>query len=188
MSGNLLKAPYSEIMATLEALAFQGVTREDFTRIRTDKSLAVQIADLIHRPAIINCSADPFCPDGWTVEQHDRSLGQLELDVSKILLHLSANQKGGGVKGKELCKELKLKDKPVLNANVLDWLLNHQELIPDEWKKEGFIFFWGTIYRDSGGRLGVRSLWWGVSGLYWDFRWLGYGWSSNCPAAVLASS
>ena len=33
-----------------------------------------------------------------------------------------------------------------LNANVLDYLLEHPELIPKKWKKYRIVF-WGTIYR-----------------------------------------
>jgi len=51
MLGNLLRdIPYSEVTATLEVLACQHITREDLTRIRVAKSLAIRIADLIHHP------------------------------------------------------------------------------------------------------------------------------------------
>jgi len=42
-----------------------------------------------------------------------------------------------------------------MNANVLDYLLAHPELIPEDWKNK-YVFFWGTIYRYSSG--GLRSL------------------------------
>lgn len=59
-----------------------------------------------------------------------------------------------------------LEDQPVLNANVLDFLREHPELIPDEWKGK-FTFFWGTIYRHRDGDLYVRCLYW--DGGRWDW-------------------
>ena len=51
---------------------------------------------------IIDCDADPFCPDGWEVAEHHKG-GQLEWNTSKIKLHLSENQKGGNcIEGNKL--------------------------------------------------------------------------------------
>lgn len=137
---------------------------------------------------IINCSSDPFMPpewkkNGWTVEEHQKT-GDLVWDPSKITLYLSDKQKNGGViSGKELRTELK--GKPVLNANILDYLLAHPELIPEE-LKDKTTFFWGTIYRDSDGRLYVRCLAWGGKRWNWYCIWLGGGWGDNDSAAVSA--
>jgi hypothetical protein len=81
---------------------------------------------------------------------------------------------------------------PVMNANVLDFLLANPDLIPEEWKKDEhgntrYIFFWGTVYRDRGGDLYVRYLCWGGDRWGWGSRWLGSGWDGDSPAAVLAS-
>ena len=122
---------------------------------------------------IIDCDAGPFVPKGWKVEEHKKG-GQLEWDSVKVELFLSENQKDGKyVEGNKLRKELA--NKPVLNANVLDYLLAHPQLIPEEWKKDGsgncrYTFFWGTIYRNSAGRLSVRYLF--FCGGEW--RWRGF--------------
>jgi len=133
---------------------------------------------------IIDCDSSPFVPKGWKVDSH-RKGGQLEWNPANVHIYLSEHQKGGkSIEGNKLLKELE--GKPVLNANVLDWLLAHQELIPEEWKGK-YVFFWGTIYRYSDGYLCVRSLYqfgdrWG-----WNFVWLGGGFDSGNPAALSAS-
>ncbi len=139
---------------------------------------------------IINCDANPFTPSGWKVELHTKG-GQLAFDPTKIKLYLSPNQQNGKrIEGNKLRKELA--NEPVLNANVLDYLLAHPELIPEDWKKDErgntrYIFFWETIYRYSRGHLCVRFLY--LSGGAWGWRgnWLGFDWSDFDPAAVLAS-
>ena len=143
---------------------------------------------------IIDCAAKPFTPEGWEVVEHVilgvkylgiKAGGKFEWDPSKIHLVLVDEQKGDkSIEGNELRK--KIKDKPVLNANVLDWLLANPELIPEEWKEKN-ICFWGTIYRHSSGSLGIRYLW-NNDGWSWDFSWLGDAWRSDSPAAVLASN
>ena len=133
---------------------------------------------------VIDCDANPFVPDGWKVEEHQKG-GQLVWDASKVQLYLSDGQKNGKViEGNKLRKELA--GKPVLNANVLDHLLANPHLIPEEWKGK-VIFFWGTIYCSSDGRLYVRCLY--CFGDRWDLscNWLGFGWHDDDPVALRAS-
>ena len=129
----------------------------------------------------INTSQKPFIPGGWTVESHD-TLG--EIDLKDIELYLDPEQ-SKGIEGNKLRK--KLKDKKVLNAVVLDYLLSHQDLIPEEWKGR-YVYFWGTIYRNSNGYLCVRYLVWYGSEWNWDYNWLGSDWNGHNPAASLASN
>ncbi|MEK7576265.1 MAG: hypothetical protein AAB482_01085 [Patescibacteria group bacterium] len=139
---------------------------------------------------LIDCDADPFTPNGWKVEEH-RKGGELTWDQTKVNLYLSSNQIGDRViKGDKLRRELA--SEPVLNANVLDYLFAHPDLIPEEWKVDAegrtrYIFFWGTIYRDSGGGLCVRCLYWYGGRWLWFCDWLAHGWYVDGPAALLAS-
>lgn len=133
---------------------------------------------------LIDLDADPFVPNGWKVEDHQKG-GQFKWDAIKVKLHLSKKQKGGSIEGNKLRKELK--GQPVYNANLLDYLLKNPHLIPEEWKGK-YVFFWGTIYRSSGGDLCVRCLYWDVGRWCWDFDWLDRGWHDDDPAAVPASS
>jgi hypothetical protein len=135
---------------------------------------------------IIDCDADPFVPKGWKVDEHKKG-GQLELDPAKIQLYLSPDQKDGNKLRKELA------DKPVLNANVLDYLLAHPRLIPEEWKKDDngntrYTFFWGTIYCDFAGYLSVRCLYFYDGEWHWSYYWLGSDWSDHNPAVLLAQA
>ncbi len=129
----------------------------------------------------------PF--DGATTESHGKS-GKMVLDFSKLDFYLADEQKNGSIIGHELRK--KLKNKSVMNACVLDHLLENPQLIPEEWKKDAngntrYIFFWGTIFRDSDGDLYVRYLCW--SGGEWcsSCGWLDGGFVSRFPALVSAN-
>ena len=140
-------------------------------------------AKIVYPQHLIDCDATPFCPEGWSVESHWQS-GQLEWNPIKVQLYLSNKQVGSKViEGNKLRKELAGKN--VLNANVLDYLLKHPELIPDEYKGKA-VFFWGTIYRNADGGLFVRYLYWVGSQWHWYCSWLGYGFSDGGPAAVLS--
>lgn len=129
---------------------------------------------------LIDCSVAPFVPDGWSVEEHKKG-GQFKFNPAKISLYLSKKQKQGSISGHDLRKELS--DKPAMNANVLDYLLAHPELIPEGWKGK-YIFFWGTIYRRSDGDLYVRYLSWDGSEWGWGYCWLDSDFDSGNPAAL----
>lgn len=141
---------------------------------------------LVSKPTthVIDLGAEPFVPDGWRVESHERG-GKFAWDASKVQLHLdSAQDNGGSIEGNKLRKKLTKVDGILLNANVLDYLLAHPELIPESWKGKA-IFFWGTIYRGSSVGLYVRCLCWGGERWCWSSCWLGGGWGDGDPAAVL---
>ncbi|KKR14636.1 MAG: hypothetical protein UT43_C0020G0004 [Parcubacteria group bacterium GW2011_GWC1_39_29] len=92
-------------------------------------------------------------PDDKDIVHHDTSLGAI--DASKISLRWSSFQlydrdhgkwsqlRGGTLNGRKILEQMRNRS---LNANVLDYLLGHQHLIPKKWK--GYrVVFWGTIYR-----------------------------------------
>ncbi len=133
---------------------------------------------------IVDLDAEPYVPDGWSVIEH-RKGGQFKWDATKVKLHLSKKQRGGGaIDGRKLREELK--GRPVYNANLLDYLLENPHLIPEEWKGKD-VFFWATVYGDSDGDPCVRHLDWHGDRWGWDSYGLGSGWSVHCPAAVPAS-
>ena len=133
---------------------------------------------------LIDCDVDPFVPEGWKVEEHKKS-GKVKWTKELIELYLSPGQKNGKcIEGNKLRKELA--SKPVLNANILDYLLAHPELIPEEWKGK-YVFFWGTVYRGSGGCLYVRVLCWDGGRWSWDYYWLDGDFNDNDPAALSVS-
>lgn len=140
-------------------------------------------AEVVTTRHMIDCDADPFVPDGWTVEEHARG-GQFEWDPTRVRLYLSTRQRDGKViEGNRLRAELR--GRPVLNANVLDYLLAHPQLIPDTWKRKSVMFL-GTVYRHADGGLGIRILYWSQRWC-WGFRWLGVATcDEHDPTAVLA--
>ena len=173
-----------------DALEAHDFTPDDVTKLRTSPHLAM-IRGLVRGQVevtvtkhIIDLDADPFIPDGWGVVEHQKG-GQFEWDPANVSLYLSPNQRDGKViKGDKLREELK--GEPVCNANLLDYLLVNPQLIPDEWKSKA-VFFWGTIYRRSDGRLCVRDLYWDGGRWLSDFYWLEFDWYGSNPAAVLAN-
>jgi len=100
---------------------------------------------------LIDCDAAPFVPDGYRVEEHIKG-GQLVWSPDAAGFYPADGQQHGRsadfVDGYELWK--KLRSSPVLNANVLDYLLRpeHRHLIPEELKGKP-TDFWGTLYRGS---------------------------------------
>jgi len=147
-----------------------------------------EIKPILHA---INCDADPFIPDGWRVlpdedQLPNRVKGIVTWDSTKVRLYFSKKQKGDKyIVGDDLRKELK--SQPVYTANVLDYLLKpeNQHLIPEEWKGK-YLFFWGTIYRASGGGLCVRDLYWRGDRWDWHYLWLDRAFYSGSPALVRA--
>lgn len=140
---------------------------------------------------VIDCDANPLIPyEGWKVEEHKKG-GQFTWDPTKVKLYLSLNQaEGKSIVGNKLRKELETQ--PVFNANLLDYLVEHPHLIPEEWKQDEkgrtcYIFFWGTIYRNSDDGLYVRYLYWHGGRWRVAHYWLDLDFDVNCPAAVSAS-
>jgi len=140
--------------------------------------------ELKRRELVIDLGADPFIPEGWEKVQH-QSEGLWTWNPEEVELFISPEQtKGGRIQGHKLRKLLV--GKRVLNANVLDYLLEHQELIPESWKG-GYTFFFGTIYRGLDGKLCVRCIFEGGSKWDWNSVWIEGSFCSNFPVAVLAA-
>lgn len=173
-----------------------GWESKDFADLAHNEEKLRRILQLIRGHAeipqvqhIVDCDAEPLIPWGWRVEEHKKG-GQFTLDFSKIRFYLSPNQQSGGDEGNKLRKELA--SKPALNANVLEYLLAHPKLIPEDWKRDKwrrtrYILFWGTIYRSWTGFRYVRCLC--FCGGKWNsiYHWLGNGGDDKSPAALLAS-
>lgn len=132
---------------------------------------------------IIDRNADLFIPENWTVEEHKKR-GQLKWPFSVELCFSKEQQKINGIRGHQLRK--KLANKSVLNGCVLAFFLEHPQLIPEEWKSH-YIYFWGTVYRDPNGELGVCCLYWNNGQWCCGLRWLDCNWRDRSLAALLAS-
>ena len=137
----------------------------------------------------IDCDADPYVPAGWKVFEH-RKGGQFNFSAALVKFRLDSGQKNGEyIGGNKLCK--KFLGKPILNANVLDYLLKNPDLIPEDWKRDEngnarYIFFWGTIYRYSYGHTCVRYLGWNDKWC-WGAYWLDDEFGRDLHAALRVS-
>ncbi len=141
---------------------------------------------------IIDTNKDPRSNDGYSIKEHKKS-GNITWDPSKIELYLHEWQCDNKkvITGHELYG--KLRDMEVLNENVLEYLLENQELIPDTWKRKNDkeplqIFFWGTIYHNKGGDL-VRFLRWSPVQKRWEsvYTRLDFQLFRESPAAILVT-
>ncbi|PIR99236.1 hypothetical protein COT87_00525 [Candidatus Collierbacteria bacterium CG10_big_fil_rev_8_21_14_0_10_44_9] len=132
---------------------------------------------------VVDLDTDPFIPEGWAVKGGDHQKGgQFSWDSAAVELWLSPNQQNSKhIEGNKLRKELA--NQPVLNANVLDFLLANPDIIPYEWKGKA-VFFWGTIYRSPSGSSCVRYLYWIGGRWSWHASWLGHDWIGDDPALV----
>jgi hypothetical protein len=184
-----------------------GFARNRWTKADVNKlgqgDLLAQVLHVVRGTAIIHiikhivdlvgdCMPASWKKGKWVIEKHVGE-GQLELDLTKIQFHFSPNQKDGKmIEGNKLRKELENSKVPVLNACVLDYLIAHPEIIPEDWKVDEngnthYIYFWGTVYRDPSDNLCVRCLCWDDGAWNWNFSWLVDGWNDQNPAAMLAS-
>lgn len=100
-------------------------------------------------------SVESHIGDGWAILE--KRADGLYVNDQKVILHLSNHQMNGrSLNAYDIRKNL-----TVLNANILDALVDNPHLIPEDWKKnKGYIFFLGTLYRgyDAHHHLYVRFL------------------------------
>lgn len=176
------------------AVKAKGGNDEDLYQLACDEGQAKidQIADMLVFSDIIDCDAPPLLPhEVWTVEEHKQGGRWFSWKPTKVRLYLSDSQmKRSCIEGHQLRRELA--EMPVLNANVLDYLLQHPHLIPEKWKQDDqghllTIFFWGTIYRNFCGRLCVRCLYFASGRWQEGVYWLDMDWRAWAPAVVFAS-
>ena len=134
---------------------------------------------------------DPVACHRWLIEEHQKAVGGINVivwDPARVELYVDDTQKNGNVDGFMLRKSLR--GKPVLNANVLDFLLRNPQLIPEDWKKKDErgkprrIFFFGTIYCRPNDDLYVRYLCWDDEKWGWGVQWLGVSRQDTDPAAL----
>jgi hypothetical protein len=95
-------------------------------------------------PHIIDCDIQPVIPPSLVDVQVCQHLpgGKFEWDPNEITLHLCEGQEEG-IPASEVYQ--KLDGLPCVNGAVMDFLLEHQELIPEDWQGKA-VFFWGTIF------------------------------------------
>lgn len=110
--------------------------------------------------------------------------GDLYVNGQKVVRYLSREQNAGEfISSKNIRK--KLSKKLILNACILEHLIDNPELIPEEWKN-GMTFFWGTILRRlSDGSLFAAGIGFNGTSYGYDLYNLKYGFGSALAAAYL---
>ncbi len=105
---------------------------------------------------------------GATVEEH---ITHKKLDYSKLEAVLMLRSGETYITGHEFLKRLKESRQTLLNGDDLDYLLAHQELIPENLKGK-YLYAFGSIFRFSVGDLYVRCVF--VDDERWvsDLNWL----------------
>jgi hypothetical protein len=147
----------------------------------------------------IDLDADPvFVPPGFEVVEHIRG-GFLNWTPHRpqIELYLPDAQRKGVVGGHKVYEAIQNFDGTIVNANALDFLINHVGdfpwIIPDAWKnvemsRTKHILFWGTQYRYEDG-ICVRTLEWSADARerVWKagFCWIDNQLNSQFPAAMV---
>lgn len=133
-----------------------------------------------------------FIGEGWSiVEQDERSLEFTEVDLTKVSFKTMLKDGEKTVVGEEKLKRLTASGDICLDAKVFQTLWENQHLIPASWKEPTngnttYVFFDGTILRDSGGDRCVLFLFWSVGRWIWYYGWLDGRWRASDPSAVLA--
>ncbi|MBN1585422.1 hypothetical protein JW899_03585 [Candidatus Uhrbacteria bacterium] len=195
MSNKGLKLGLGEAHEMEITLRNAGWTKADIEKLTQNPAMAERFCDVLRGMATIelakndiNLEAAPFVPEGWKICPEDQVKsavrGLFRWRQGVIKLHLDERQKNWAVPGHDLHKVIE--GQPVLSAHVLDYLLAHQELIPESWKGK-VVFFWGTVYRSRYGFPFVRDLYWFGTAWAGGSYCLEVGFGSSAPAAVLAS-
>lgn len=125
------------------------------------------VVEPVRENNVVDLDADPFCPNGWKAVEHLKA-GKFSWNPTKVKLFFGEGQSTSGpVAARDLRRQAA--PKRPFNANLLDWLLAHQEHIPEGWKSLPAVFFWGTIYRGASGGLFVRFLHRDAEQWSWDY-------------------
>lgn len=156
---------------------------------------------IVDSPRVISIDRSiPFDPktfmgNGWSIEEQDeRAIALTEIDLTCVMFDSTLEKGEKSIKGEDKLNRLKEKTNRIrLDAGIFKTLWENQILIPEKWKEETngnttFIFFDGTILRDSNGGRCVLCLCWGDGRWRWRYRWLEVGWRASDPSAVLAIS
>lgn len=155
---------------------------------------------IVGEPKVVAINRNRFNPKkfigaGWSIlndETDARSIALTELDLAKVQ-HVTMLKDGETyVKGEEKLKRLRASDYIRLDADIFLTLWENQHLIPESWKEKvngntRYIYFDGTVLRDSDGCRFVLYLCWRGGRWNWRVDWLDYDWLGSGPSAVLAS-
>lgn len=156
---------------------------------------------IVDSPRVISIDRSiPFDPktfigNGWSIEEQDeRAIALTEIDLTSVMFDSTLEKGEKSIKGEDKLNRLKEKTNRIrLDAGIFKTLWENQILIPEKWKEKTngnttFIFFDGTVLRNSSGDRYVLCLFWDDGEWRWHYDWLEFGWGALSPSAVLAIS
>lgn len=92
----------------------------------------------------VKCNSSPIIPDAYTLVEH-RRMDNFIWDSCRLgLTEIKMVNPSDVDEARRICKS-----ENFLNVNVLDFLLQHQDLIPEAWKTNS-VCFWGTVVSIGG--------------------------------------
>ncbi len=146
---------YEDALEVMQKIIIEGKSSQHLTVVNNH-------ARIEEIQFLIDGNVQPFIPKDYTLLEHRKNglwkwKPGIKWNFNIKLVLFTGQKKIGGVKGVFIYE--KSLSQNVLNANALDYLLAHQELIPKEWKGKCICFF-GTIYRNNLGYRCVRYLEW----------------------------
>jgi hypothetical protein len=141
------------------------------------------------RENIIDHATHEFSQVDWKIEEHHLvGNGSLKWNPAHVRFYLAPSQtETESIDGNTIRSALR--GKSLLNASILDYLLCHPHLIPENWKRDEmghirYTFFWGTIYSFPNSEFSVRYLFWEKDKWQSCGRSLTLEWYRNFYAAV----
>jgi len=108
---------------------------------------------------MIDCNAHPKVPDMWQLGKHSMGLGQWAWNPQKIMLNDLEFVDAEFTEHAAIEQYCFSFGYVPANADILDFLLEHPNLIPSEWKGK-LVYFCGTTYESEDAKM-VRCLAWG---------------------------
>lgn len=113
--------------------------------------------------------------DGWILLEH----ASRRITSAQNLELVSFLKRGeNSIGGEEMVRRARVELDANYGQEDAEWLLDHQDEIPVEFRKY-YLVFTGTVWRDSLGRRLVPYLVWDGGGWCLRFGWLAFGWRSD---------
>ncbi|GEM_PF-2137483 len=177
--GKFLSDLFAKLSAAVEKRGGGSKEVHRLVKKEGEETLGNLIVGLVAN--IVTITLDPAKPfiydktkDGWTLPD-----GDIQYEAGEVMFELTEFLKSSEswVKGTVMADRAK-----ELGANPgqkhAEWLEEHQDRIPEEFRKFHLIFP-GTLWRDARGDRSVPCLGWGGGRWCLYFFWLGGGWHSG---------
>ncbi|MEI6836110.1 MAG: hypothetical protein WCK59_04730 [Candidatus Falkowbacteria bacterium] len=156
---------YEDSIEILQKIVIEKTPNEHKLYLGTARGTH-QIKEIEHE---VNCDESPMVIQYWKVVNHKKR-GLFKFKLSKLSLFKFKKLSGENEVQYGLRKESM--NTLFLNANVLDYLLAHPHLIPNEWVTEKKIVFRGTAYYNHDEGICFRALSWDSLKGSWGWCWI----------------